>query len=79
MNKKVTFNQPIMSLEAQLIKDILHQAKVGRSGQEPMGVRALSPKLLPFVYQLRYRYFRFKIPLRSNDMKSYLRYTVQKM
>ena len=36
-----------------------------------------SPKLLPFIYQLRYCYFRFKIPLRSKSMKSYLRYTVQ--
>ena len=36
-----------------------------------------SPELLPLVYQLRYPYFRFKIPLRSNSMKSYLRYTVQ--
>ena len=36
-----------------------------------------SSKFLPFICQKRYRFFHFQILLLSNNMKSYLRFTVQ--
>ena len=41
-----------------------------------MGSRSPLTKIASFVCQKRYCYFRFQIPLLSNRMKSYLRYTV---
>ena len=66
MTYKDLFQQPIFQLTLRNERKTVEWAFV-----------LPSPTLLHFVYQLRYRYFRFKIPLRSNSMKRYLRNTVQ--